>query len=146
MRVEPYKLHTNEELKEILLRSLSRIKCDLEFKKHWSDLIVEAFESEYWNPVKDFNGCTIVQDERHPSPSCFVHDYMWITGHGGVMSDRIFKACMYAQGMKRSKANIRWFLVRVGWIFGFYWKYISKRTLKKPTDTMKRFDNFITNK
>lgn len=139
----PYRNWTERELKDTIIIHLNRIDTNPLFKRMWKDLVNEAFESKDWKVISDYNGCTMLQDFFHPCPACFVHDYMWVTGHGGRMSDRIFKACMKAEGMSNYSSNVRWFGVRLGWIFGYYWKYKLKGQLKKPTDAMKEINKFI---
>lgn len=143
-RLKPYTSWTVEELEDKLIKDVYSIdSIGIRFKRLWIDLIKEGFQDDNWNVLNDYNGCTIVQDFKHPDPACFCHDYMWITGHGGAKSDRIFKALMKAEGMPKAKINRRWFGVRVGWIFGFYWKYKIKGTLKKPTKAMINILNYI---
>ena len=135
-RLRPYKNWTKEELETTLLKHVNRLDIQPMLREAWKDVIREAFISPYWDVIEDYNGCTLVQDMFHPCPACFVHDYMWIAGYGGVLSDKIFKGLMLAEGMKKGKANLRWFGVRVGWIFYFYWLNLIKRKLKKPTNLM----------
>lgn len=145
-RLKPYSNWTENELKHTLLNHVHKMDVPVVFKMLWKNLINEAFNSKYWDVIEEYNGCTLVQDYFHPCPACFCHDYMWISGHGGKDSDKIFKALMIAEGMPKGKINRRWFGVRVGWIFGFYWKYKIKGTLKKPTKAMIDILKYINNK
>lgn len=145
-RLKPYRNWTKNELKDVLLKHVNRMELSSLLRILWIDLILEAFESNYWNVIQDYNGCTIVQDWLHPDPACFCHDYMWISGHGGKLSDEIFKALMIAEGMPKGKLTRRKFAVRMGWIFGFKWKYKAKRTQKEPTKAMINLHNYIQNK
>lgn len=76
-----------------------------------------------WNPVEDFNGCTLIQDKYHPFIVCFIHDWRWITGQGGIKSDREFYYNLRKSGMSKFE-SAKWFLaVRLGWIFYYKWQY-----------------------
>lgn len=142
-RVEPYKNWTKQDFRDAVTNEVIVLDIDIVLKQLWLQLINEGLESKFWNVTEDYNGCTIVQDMKHPDPACFVHDYMWICGYGGKMSDKIFKTCMILGGMTKAKAFRRWFSVRTGWMFGYYWKYKTKGTLKEPTDAMIKFYNYI---
>lgn len=145
-RLTQYRNWTKKELRHALKTHVARLSIDGQLTNLWIDIIDEAFESEYWNVIDDFNGCTLVQDHFHPCPACFVHDYMWISGHGGYISDRIFFNLMRSEGMTKSKSTRRWFAVRVGWYFGYMWKYIFSRKFMNPTDKMIEIDNYFKNK
>jgi len=144
-RLMPYQHWNRNELRDTLENHVERFCVSERFKSHWTKLIGDAFRSEHWNVLDDYNGCTMLQDHLHPDPACFVHDFMWITGHGGVVSDRIFYHCMISEGMPPKKAWRRWFGVRVGWYCFFMWKYLSKRDLKPITKTMADFDKYLKN-
>ena len=142
-KLTPYTNWTKKELQYSLKVHVSRLDINHELKDLWKDLIDEAFQSEFWNVIYDFNGCTLVQDMFHPCPACFVHDYMWISGHGGYISDRIFFNLMISEGMSKSKATRRWFAVRVGWYFSFMWKYILQKKYMNPTEKMIKIDQYF---
>lgn len=145
-RLKPYELWDIKDFKKVILSNLYKIyenKPRDKFKTLWYNLIIEALDSKQWDVLKQYNGCTIVQDWIHPCPACFCHDYMWITGRGGIMSDGIFKALMKAEGMPKGKINRRWLGVRLGWLFGYYWKYKIKGTLKKPSKSMIELNNYL---
>jgi hypothetical protein len=109
----------------------------------WCALIEEAFKTKDWDIIGEYNGCTVVQDYFHPCPACFLHDYMWITGRGGLMSDNIFYHLMIVEGIGKKKAWRRWLAVRTGWYFYYMWKYIIKRNWKMPTQTMRDLDQYF---
>lgn len=142
-RLEPYKNWNNQELKETLLLHVNRLAINPELRHLWRELIHDAFNNKKWSPMIDYNGCTAVQDYGHPDLACFVHDYMWICGHGGRMSDRIFYHLMRASGMTKPQALRRWVAVRIGWFTWFMWKYIKRRNWEQPTDAMKNMNNYI---
>ena len=90
-------------------------------------LLKTACYDDNWNPIVDFNGCTLVQDTYHPFIACFLHDWRWITGQGGFNSDMEFKVNLEKAGFSKAKA-FRWFLaVRIGWLFYYKWYYYAKR-------------------
>jgi len=142
-RLRPYRNWDKEELKDMLIKHLYILSVDPRLERLWINLIIESFKSDKWSPINDYNGCTMVQDELHPSLACFPHDYMWISGHGGRVADRIFYNLMIHQGMKKSKAYRRWIGVRFGWFFYFKWKYVLLRKLNEPTDAMKELDSYF---
>lgn len=142
-RLRPYINWTNAELKEHLVLQVLRLDVEDELTKLWLTVINEAFDTDLWSPIEDYNGCTMLQDHRHPDPACFVHDYMWICGYGGIKADRIFKALMVSEGMSKGSSRFRWFAVRTGWIFYYYWKYTSQRELKPLTNSMNKLHNYI---
>ena len=142
-RLKPYRNWTEKELQITLLNHLDRIEMPSMLRYLWQDLISEAFESDLRDVVNEYNGCTIVQDWLHPDPACFCHDYMWITGHGGKEADNIFKLLMSAEGMPKQKIYRRKLGVRLGWFFGYFWKYKLRGELKEPTKTMIDLLNYI---
>jgi hypothetical protein len=125
---------------------VSRLEISGELVNLWTEAIDEAFDSDQWDAIKHFNGCSVVQDYFHPCPACFIHDYSWCSGHGGQMADRIFYHLMRSEGMSKGKSSRRWFAVRVGWFCFYLWKYISKRKFRKPTPAMIKIDNYFKNK
>lgn len=141
--LRPYKNWRENELKEALVLHINRLDISPEFKHHWRNLVIDAFSDPNWNVLKDYNGCTAVQDYLHPCPACFVHDYTWICGYGGSISDRIFFHLMIAEGMPRKMALRRWVAVRLAWFGYFMWVYVFTRSLKKPTENMKKMNNFV---
>ena len=75
-----------------------------------------------WDPMKDFNGCSVVQDPIHPFYPCLKHDWSWVVLGGGIEHDRQFRKDLIRSGMYGFKAR-RWFWgVRIGWIFFHKWK------------------------
>ena len=142
-RMRPYQHWDLIELGDTLTQHVERLSCADEMKRIWIDLINEAIKSKDWNVLQDYNGCTMFQDHLHPDPACFIHDYSWITGRGGAVSDRVFYHMMLAEGMTKSMARFRWFAVRCGWVFYFYWKYIKQRKLKPVSKNMARMDQFL---
>lgn len=142
-RVMPYKNWTEDELKLKFIRDVHGMQIAPGLKTLWTNIILEAFDSERWNVIRDYNGCTAVEDMFHPCPACFVHDYSWLTGMGGKVADNVFYGLMLAEGMNKSKAYRRWFAVRVGWFSYFRWKYVFNRNWRLPTNNLHELDIYL---
>lgn len=134
MRYQPYKFWTKSELGEHLYRVASRLDMGIEVK----ELIRYAITDPRWNPMESYNGCTAVQDLLHPCVSCFLHDYLWITGQGGKDSDYLFYKIMLLEKTPKAKADRRWFAVRVAWLTYFKWKYFANRNVNEYSDSFLR--------
>ena len=148
MSYQPYKNWTKQELKDVLLLHVGRLNVESKLHNLWIEVIEEAFfvDPMIWTAIKDFNGCSVVQDAFHPCPACFVHDYLWISGQGGAISDRIFYNLMIAEGMTKGKARRRWIAVRIGWFVKFRWYYIKKRNWNRPSFATAALDKYFKNK
>jgi hypothetical protein len=142
-RLKPYELLEHTQLRDTAIEHIKRLNKNAVLEGLWIDLINEAFSSEYWTPIEDYNGCTIVQDTKHPSLACLPHDYMWISGHGGRTSDRIFYNLMIEQGVSKGRSTRRWFSVRTGWYAFYMWKYIFIKKFMPPTDAMLALDEYF---
>lgn len=107
---QPYKYWTKIQLHDHL-----RVQC---FVYGYNvELLEEAIESEAWNPVKDYNGCNVVQDDLHPFYPCFIHDYRWIVEGRTNKADIEFRNNLLKFGYSTVKASIYYFAVRVGSVF-----------------------------
>ena len=123
---KPYVLWTRTELYEHLYKQA----LSLELDRTIINLISEACYSDDWDPIEQFDGCTVIQDIKHPCLPCFLHDYGQRTGMGGKLNDSIFKFLLLKdESIKPYVANAMWFLVRVSWICFYKWKHIKKRNL-----------------
>jgi hypothetical protein len=142
-RLKPYQNWEEKELRTKLIKDVANLNIDDTLVLLWANIIKEAFNDKSWNVIEDYNGCTAVQDYIHPCPACFVHDYMWITGHGGAMADRIFYYLMRAEGMPANKSKRRWFAVRFMWYVGYMWKYIITRNWEPPTNSMLALNKYF---
>ena len=130
MRFEPYKFWSKTDLATHLHRVASRLDMGIEIK----ELISSAITDTRWNVMKDYNGCSAVQDLYHPCVSCFIHDYLWITGQGGKDADYLFYKLMILEQTPKAMANRRWFAVRVAWFTYFKWKYFALRNVEPYSD------------
>lgn len=99
-------------------------------------LVIKAVYDQRWNPSIHFDGCTFIQDNHHPCLWCFVHDYLWITGQGGIDSDKLMRYLAIEMGTSRFKANIMYFVVRVAWLIHFKYK-------RKPSEITHHFENAL---
>lgn len=125
---KPYSYLTNAQLKQMLIRLAKKLKVD-----DWVfDLIDEAFENKKWDPVNDYDGCTLVQDCYHPSLACFIHDYLWKCGFGGLLSDKIYKYIMNLEGMHKYRITRRWLAVRFVWLILYKWKHLFNKNIENP--------------
>lgn len=106
-------------------------------------LILEAINSKEWDLVADYDGCTGVP-EFHINKvifPCFVHDFHWQSGRGGIVSDRIFYEMMLAQGFPKWKARKRYLGVRLAWNLVYKWKHKRKCNVRDLTNYMKIWEN-----
>jgi hypothetical protein len=134
MRYQPYKFWSRSELGQHLKFVASRLDMGTEVK----ELIRIAIGDPRWNPLRDYNGCTLVEDLYHPCVSCFLHDYLWLTGQGGKDADYLFYKVMLLEKTPKAKANRRWFAVRAAWLIYFKWKYFSQRNVNEYSDEFLR--------
>lgn len=128
----PYAFWTRKELSYHLFKQADAIKAPDWVRK----IIEEAVNDESWEPTKDFDGCSIVQDIYHPCVACFIHDYLWKTGRGGSLSDFIFYQIMLIDGTGKKRAKRRWLGVRLGWILKFKWKHLMNRNIEPFSEIM----------
>ncbi|PCI96657.1 MAG: hypothetical protein COB15_09725 [Flavobacteriales bacterium] len=128
----PYSYWNKTELHEHLHRQAIKLGAP----KWVFPLLDEALTSDLWDPVKDFDGCSVVQDQFHPCLACFIHDYLWKCGMGGLGSDKIFYFLMLLDGTKKFKAQRRWLAVRIGWLGYYKWGHFRKRNVNKCTQVV----------
>ena len=117
MRYQPYKFWSKSELGQHLKFVASRLNMNAEVK----ELIRYAITDVRWNPLVDYNGCTAVQDLYHPCVSCFIHDYLHLTGQGGKDADYLFYKLMLLEKTPKAKAK-RKKLIKAVSPFKNYWE------------------------
>lgn len=78
-----------------------------------------------WNPAKDFNGCTFVQDDLHPFLPCFIHDWRWVTRQDVKLADLEFRENLLHFGYPKWKANLYYYTVRLAYIC--YYQFAHKK-------------------
>jgi len=113
-----YKNWTREELLHHLLIQASDSGIS-------TKLVTKAVNDERWNPMEDFNGCNVIQDDLHPFLPCFIHDWRWIV-YGRINKyDKEFRANLLLSGFTTFRATIFYIAVRLGSIF--YSKYTKNK-------------------
>lgn len=127
LKMLPYKNYTNVEMYDLLILQTRGIEIMKQIKLR--KLIGLAF-ADNWSPVNDFDGCTVVQDDNHPSLSCFVHDWLWITGKGGKASNKLFYDLMLATGVSKGMALTRYYGVQIAWYLVYRFKSRSYSRIK----------------
>ena len=115
MSKQPYKYWNRGQMLEHLIPQC--IDFDIS-----TFLVKEICYDSRWNPKRDFNGCSVVQDELHPFVPCFIHDYRWVVGEGGLRSDIEFRRNLILAGFSKFKAYKYFIAVRIGWLFYYKWK------------------------
>lgn len=145
-RIEVLKYWDKVKLKDVLISNLDIAKSinNIDYNEHFKIkmLLLEAVDSNKWNALKDYNGCTLVQDDSQPSIACFIHDYCWISGMGGKIADNVFYNVMLSTGVKRAKAKRRFIGVRIGWALYFKWKYVFNGKQRAESDNLLRLNSY----
>jgi len=124
-------------------RHLKNLANEYGLGKSFKQLIDAALLDDRWDPLADYDGCTLVQDMYHPCLSCFIHDYLWNTGQGGKDADKVFLYLMLVEGLKPSKAKRRYIAVRLYWLVWAKWKNIYWRNLNPYTEEFKQILKII---
>ena len=122
---QPYKFWTKTDL-HLHLKHQAHV-----YKFEDLDYIKKAVYSRRWNPIYEYNGCNVVQDELHPFLPCFLHDYEWVVNNGGNKVDLEFRNNLRIFGFSKMKSNLYYFMVRLGWIFYYKWVKNLKTNYKK---------------
>jgi len=105
-------------------------QCDQYKAPEWLvQLYFTACYDDSWNPKLDFDGCTTIQDLKQPCGPCFVHDWMWKTGQGGKVSDKLFYHILIATGCAKWKAKLMYCLVRIGWAIKYKRFHLKNRNV-----------------
>lgn len=125
MKYAPYINWTKSDFNRHLKNLASKFGLGKEFKQ----LVELALLDECWDPLVDYDGCTLVQDVYHPCLSCFLHDYLWNTGQGGKEADALFLWVMKKEGLNHAKAHRRYAAVRFYWLFWSKWKHLAQRNV-----------------
>jgi hypothetical protein len=106
---QPYKYWTLTDLCEMLIRQADN--------KGFNPIEIGrmVFDNR-WNPITDFDGCTLVSDHLQPFLPCFIHDYRWAVEGGGKHTDIEFRENLLKFGFPKWKANVYYIAVRIAWI------------------------------
>lgn len=109
---QPYKLWDRDELYVHCLRQMKEYGCS-----ELRETVKEVIFSDKWNPMTDFNGCSVIQDKIHPYIPCLIHDYRWLVGEGGKEADIEFRNNLEKFGTPNPRRFFMWVGVRIGWFF-----------------------------
>jgi hypothetical protein len=143
MKYRPYINWTKTAFNEHLKGLVNVHGLGKEFK---ALIELALLDSKTWDPTKDYDGCTLVQDMYHPCLSCFLHDYLMLAGQGGKDADKLFKFVMEAEGLKPGKIRRRWLAVRLYWLFWSKWKHLRKRNVNPYSEEFQAVLKYIENK
>ena len=106
----------------------------------YQDVILEAFNrglDGQWD-IFNMDGCTLAADywPTKWAPSCTPHDFHFITGRGGWLSNRIFTEINKCYAMPPSQVKARHFAVTAGWWLWYKWKHLKAGNVNKITPAM----------
>jgi hypothetical protein len=127
MEYTPYQMWTRSDFN----RHLKNLTNEFNLGKEFKALVEVALIDDKWDPLTDYDGCTLVQDMFHPCLSCFLHDYLWMTGQGGRDADAVFRYIMKAEGLPKGKTTRRWLGVRIYWLVWSKWKHLGNRNVNQ---------------
>lgn len=140
MRYTPYINWTKSDFNKHLKGLANTFNLGKEIKT----LIETALlDTDVWDPVKDYDGCTLVQDMYHPCLSCFLHDYLMLAGQGGKEADDLFMFLMAKEGMEFNRATRRYIAVRLYWLFYAKWKYLCRRNVNPISPEFEAVLNYM---
>jgi hypothetical protein len=98
----------------------------------YRQLILTALDSQEWVWYKDCDGCTGVPDLTYMTyhPACIVHDYLWVTGRGGKVADKLFYNLMLLYQKGSTVSRVRYIAVRIAWLGYYKWKHKFNKNVK----------------
>lgn len=108
----------------------------------YRDVILEAFDQGLageWD-ILGMDGCTAVADywPNKWTPSCTPHDFQFITGRGGKLSNRLFTEINKCYSLPPTKVKKRHIGVTVAWWAFFKWKHLIKGNVNPITPAMEK--------
>lgn len=133
---------TREEIQKDIIRNRIRAHYSLYNLEDIQIAIIEdALTSDEWNFLTDYDGCTAVSEFHYDKYvfDCFVHDYFWITGRGGKLSDKIFYDLMLKRGLGKYVSMKRYIGVRLSWKLFYKWKHLKNGNVRPLTYNMKLY-------
>lgn len=104
-RQQPYRFWSKNELIDHLERQSNHFGITY-------PIAVAVYDGR-WNPLLDFDGCTLISDKYQPFLPCFIHDYEWITGANKFQADKDFRRNLLKCGVPLWKANLKFIAVRI---------------------------------
>ena len=122
-KLAPYRTWTRGELYEHCIKVLNMyvLNNTPEYVELTKNISIACYSIK-WNPMLEYNGCTVVQDPHHPFPACLIHDYDCIVEGWTEENDRKFQKNCELLGLKESRAK-RWFkAVRLGRLYYKWFK------------------------
>ena len=120
MGKQPYKFWDREQLFWHLIKQAGEYYAN-DDNMHFT--IKNAVYDERWNPMLEFNGCNLVQDDLHPFLPCFLHDWRWITRQNALDADIEFRINLKKFGYSKFKASLYFWAVRLGYLFYYRFKH-----------------------
>ena len=117
----PYKNYETEMLKELVVLQFMSSNAP----PYIGEYINLSFKDS-WDPITEFDGCTVVQDFNHPDLSCYIHDWLWRTGKGGDFSNKLFYKIMLWEGVPKAQAKRRFIAVKIMWNIWYQYKKRKK--------------------
>ena len=129
------------EEKELIKYQIREHYRECNLKPIYQILVEEALESDEWDFMTDYNGCTAVSELHYDYYvfDCFVHDFLWITGRGGKIADKIFYDLMIARGLGKYIAKKRYIGVRIAWNTVYRWKHKFNGNVRPHTYGMELY-------
>lgn len=121
MSFKPYSEWKEERFYEQL--ELNFLTEKTELREKFNELIKLIREDKSFS-YKDVDGCTLVQDPLHPSPACFIHDYLCKNKLNGFKTQRLFYYMSRQEGLSKFRASRR-FIATLGYaktISRFFYK------------------------
>ena len=135
----PYSNWTRQEMFIHLKRAAVNKVMPLEV----IEMLKKACFDDRWNPIQDYNGCSIVQDPTHPTVACFIHDYLYKTGQGGKDADKIWKWLFKIESGSKFKSKIFYRFIRIGWLAYYKWVHLANRNVNKYDKEFKKLIKII---
>lgn len=130
------------EIREDIIKE-ARAKVVASFRVYdvpdpYREVILEAFDSKEWD-ILEMDGCTSVADfwPNKFTPSCTPHDFHYMTGRGGWLSNRLFTEINKCYALAPRSIKIRHTGVTVAWWAFFKWKHLFKGNVKPYTPAMR---------
>lgn len=110
--------------------------------KPYQAVIIEAFDEGLagnWK-IEDMDGCTGVADfwPNKYSPSCTPHDFHFITGRGGWVSNRLFTEINKCYALPPGMVKRRHIGVSIAWLAWFKWKHFFNKNVRPITPNMQK--------
>ncbi len=122
------KMNVKEQERQRIIDSFDVYDVPLYFR----ELTIQALNSTDWDWFNEMDGCSCAPNywPTRFNPPCLVHDYLWRTGRGGIISDKIFLKHMKIYSMPKFQRVFRFVAVRVGWLLFYKWKHKFNKNIR----------------